>query len=107
MNLIHLGKFVYAAVLVTITVLGAVKQGYLLRKDMLRVLLLIVLVWLVYIVVKRAFSASNNNNSTQNSQKTEEKIVQCARCGLHVPESESLIKDSKVVCNSPDCINLK
>ena len=74
---------------------------------MVRVLLLIMLVWLVYIVVKRAFSAPNLDNSTQNSQKIEEKIVQCTLCGLHVPESESLIQDNKVICNSPDCVKLK
>ncbi|MES2502268.1 MAG: PP0621 family protein [Pseudomonadota bacterium] len=74
---------------------------------MTRVLLLIVLVWLVYIVIKRAFLSDNPNSSTQQNpkpeQKPEQKIVQCAACGMHVPESESIKKDQLVICNNPDC----
>jgi hypothetical protein len=74
---------------------------------MTRVLLLIVLVWLVYIVIKRAFLSDNPNGSTQQNpkpeQKPEQKIVQCAACGMHVPESESIKKDQLVICNNPDC----
>jgi uncharacterized protein len=74
---------------------------------MTRVLLLIVLVWLVYIVIKRAFLSHNFNHSTQQNAKTEQepeqKMVHCAACGLHVPESESIKKDDLVICNNPDC----
>lgn len=69
---------------------------------MVRVLLLIALVWLLYIVIKRAFLDSNNPPSSQNN-RAEEKIVQCSACGMHVPESETIQRNSLVVCNNPDC----
>lgn len=69
---------------------------------MARVLLLILLGWLLYVVIKRAFMSSNKNPAQQN-HKAEEKIVQCAACGMHVPESETIKKNSLVVCNNPDC----
>ena len=72
---------------------------------MARVLLLIVLGWLIYVVIKRAFFNQNASNSTQqNTQpKPEQKMIQCAACGMHVPESESVKKDDLVLCNNPDC----
>ena len=72
---------------------------------MARVLLLIVLVWLVYVVIKRAFFSQNVSNSTQQKPQPEpeQKMIQCAACGMHVPESESVKKDDLVLCNNPDC----
>ena len=72
---------------------------------MARVLILILLVWLVYVVIKRAFFSQNVSNSTQqNTQpEPEQKMIQCATCGMHVPESESIKKDDLVLCNNPDC----
>ena len=72
---------------------------------MARVLILIVLVWLVYVVIKRAFFSQNASNSTQQNPQPEpeQKMIQCAACGMHVPESESVKKDDLVLCNNPDC----
>ncbi|MBX9676434.1 MAG: hypothetical protein K2V71_07490 [Methylotenera sp.] len=70
---------------------------------MTRILLLIVLVWLLYAVIKRAFLTPNSDNTSQQNQKVEEKVVQCAACGTHVPESESVLIESKIICNNPDC----
>jgi hypothetical protein len=30
--------------------------------------------------------------------------VQCARCGCHVPLSESQMLDNKIICNNPECL---
>ena len=82
---------------------------------MARVLLLIVLIWLIYWVVTRliAFYQSKQDKANPNSQahsgpdqsnqQTNLKIVQCSRCGCHVPENESHIHDQQVVCNSTQC----
>ncbi len=70
---------------------------------MTRILLLIALVWLLYVVIKRAFLTPNSDNTHQQNPKVEEKIVQCAACGMHVPESESMLIESKIICNNPDC----
>ncbi len=74
---------------------------------MTRVLLLILLGWLLYVVIKRIIASSKFKNSVSESDaanpKAEESIVQCSQCGLHVPESDSHIKDNQVVCTNPEC----
>lgn len=74
---------------------------------MARVLLLILLGWLLYVVVKRIITSSQFKGPVSESDaakpKTEERIVQCSQCGLHVPESDSHIQNNQVVCNSPEC----
>lgn len=73
---------------------------------MVRVLLLIALIWLLYIVIKRAFLDPHSNQQSQQQAKSEEKMVQCSVCGMHVPESESLTTNNAVTCNNPDCNKL-
>jgi hypothetical protein len=70
---------------------------------MARILLLIILVWILYQIVKR-IAVSANPKPTKSG--VEEKFVQCAHCGCHVPISESLIKNNKIYCNNPECLNL-
>jgi hypothetical protein len=69
-----------------------------------RILILIILVWLLVLIIKRV-AASANAKPTPSSpeQKPEQKIVQCAHCGCHVPISESQMKDDKIICNNPEC----
>jgi len=71
---------------------------------MARILILIILVWVLYQIIKR-IAASANTKPVQVSaeEKPEQKIVQCSHCGCHVPESESQIKNNKIICNSPEC----
>jgi formylmethanofuran dehydrogenase subunit E len=67
---------------------------------MARILLLIVLVWILFQIVKRMTA----NADSKPAAKPDEKFVQCANCGCHVPESESQIKNNKIVCNNPECL---
>jgi hypothetical protein len=75
---------------------------------MTRILILIILVWILYFIIKRIATGINAKNrqpdTKENTEaKQEVSIVQCSNCGCHVPESESQIKDSKVICNNPEC----
>ena len=85
---------------------------------MTRVLLLIILLCLVYWVVTRLIASyrssqssrssrdqSNQDNSDQQSdlKQSNLKIVQCSRCGCHVPENESHLNNEQVICNSAQC----
>ncbi len=74
---------------------------------MARVLLLILLVWVLYVVIKRVIASPYFKNTQSNSESershSDEKMVQCEKCGMHVPTSESLIKNDQVICNNPDC----
>lgn len=66
---------------------------------MSRILLLIILFGLLYYVLKRLAA----NASQTPPAKPAEKIVQCAQCGLHVPENESHLSNGQVICNNPQC----
>ena len=77
-----------------------------------RVLLLIVLIWLIYWVVIRliAYYQSNQSKNAKKpkaqpgqNQPSNLKIVQCSCCGCHVPETESHLKNDRVICNSSQC----
>jgi len=77
---------------------------------MARILLLILLVWILYAVIKRIIANSELRNSTSanksdHDEKSAEQIVQCSQCGLHVPESDSHIKNNLITCNNPECNN--
>lgn len=74
-----------------------------------RILLLIILIFVIYWLIKRIcadflLKNKSENNTDKNTEKTaEKKMVQCAKCGTHVPESESIVSNNKVICNNPDC----
>lgn len=70
-----------------------------------RILLLIVLFWLLYQVVKRLVASSQSPAPSKKTNEAE-KIVKCSQCGLHVPESESLMNNGLTVCNNPQCSNV-
>lgn len=71
---------------------------------MTRILLLIALFWICYVAMKRFISSQTPD--TKEVRQTE-KMVRCSQCGLHVPESESHINVTLVVCNSPKCSNVE
>jgi formylmethanofuran dehydrogenase subunit E len=66
---------------------------------MARILLLIVLVFILVQIFKRMAASADS----KPSKKVEEKMLQCSNCGCHVPESESHIKNDKIICNNPEC----
>jgi formylmethanofuran dehydrogenase subunit E len=70
---------------------------------MTRILILIILVWILYLIIKRVSVSANRKEKAE--AKPELSIVQCVSCGCHVPESESQLKDGKVICNNPECQN--
>jgi hypothetical protein len=69
---------------------------------MARILLLIVLVFILVQILKRIAASGDSKPSAKPKVKSE-KMLQCANCGCHVPESESLIKNNKIICNNPEC----
>ena len=71
---------------------------------MARILILIILGWILYQVIKRMAASADSKPNIKPEEKPEEKIVQCANCGCHVPESESIIKNNQIICNNPECL---
>ena len=81
---------------------------------MVRILILIILVCLFYAISKRFFAFLTLNDTQSKSKQaadTVEKIVKCAYCGTHIPESEAMqanIADSTIqlVCKNQPCAKI-
>jgi len=72
---------------------------------MARIFFLIALVVVLYIVIKRfaAYVDNSQQPSKPSPQAKGENIVQCALCGTHIPESESMQQEAKTVCKQQPC----
>lgn len=64
-----------------------------------RLLIIIFLIWLAYYFVRRLLKASQNKATRDNPRKLEN-MVQCARCGLHVPEQEAIKSHERYYCSA-------
>ena len=75
---------------------------------MTRILILIFLGFILYKLVKHLFASADAKPKTRPSAKqskplTEEKMIQCVKCGCHVPVSESITNNNQLICNNPEC----
>ena len=70
---------------------------------MARILILIILGFILVQILKRMAASADAKPTNNVSAKAEEKMIQCSNCGCHVPLSESLIKNNKVICNNSEC----
>lgn len=69
----------------------------------LRLILIAVFIWIVWVFVKNAYrkqlvkkQQAAENEKTESSSS---KIVKCAVCGVHVPQSEALVAGGKFFCS--------
>jgi hypothetical protein len=93
--------FLIATLLVTIT-------AYFYWKDfikiMARILMLIVLAWVLYQIIKRVITNAKAQNPAQEAApKPDEIMLQCTKCGCHVPASDTKVINEKIVCINPEC----
>ena len=64
-------------------------------KSMLKILLLAIIVWLLYRILQRYAGSMQPQDREASAVST---MVQCAHCGLHLPEEESLCVNGKHYC---------
>ena len=62
---------------------------------LIRLIALLLAVWLVWRFVMRRNAKSNSDSE----KRIDQKVVQCAVCGTHVPESEALSKNGASYCS--------
>lgn len=67
---------------------------------MARILFLVALIAVLYYVIKRMAASWQQNNAPDQTQK---KLVQCSRCGTHVPQNESIVVHGQYYCSNPQC----
>ncbi len=71
---------------------------------MTRILILLVLAWILYQIIKRVIANAKAQNPMQKAKpKSDERMLQCAECGCHVPESDTKVINDKIICNNPEC----
>ncbi|HEU4709119.1 MAG TPA: PP0621 family protein [Methylophilaceae bacterium] len=62
---------------------------------MLKILLLAIIVWLLYRILQRYAGSVQTQDREAAPHST---MLQCAHCGLHLPEEESLNINGKHYC---------
>lgn len=67
--------------------------------NLFRVIAILVIVWLVVYIVKRTLGQRQPKESLGRQQRRSEKVVRCARCGVHVPESEAVREGDRFYCS--------
>lgn len=66
-----------------------------------RVLVLLVIAVVAWFLIKRLSGESpgrRRQDSSNHNKQTEERILACAVCGVHVPRSEGVTKDGAFFC---------
>ena len=64
--------------------------------QLLRIIIILIGLWLVLQIIKRALADRHTPPSTK--QASIAKMVVCAHCGLHVPETEAIRDGNKIYC---------
>lgn len=66
--------------------------------NLIRLLVIAAIIWLILRIFKnwQEKNAISKKNSTKNSQI--KNMVQCSKCGVHLPEQEALKSDNQFYC---------
>lgn len=67
---------------------------------MAKLILIVIAIWLIFTILKRyrkGFDSSENQSAER--QGNSEVMVQCAHCGVHLPESESIQFNGQFFCS--------
>lgn len=70
---------------------------------LLRLLIIALIFWIVFGAIKEWLGAAQQRARQSSPRPTaakSERMVKCARCGLHVPESEALRAAGRFYCSA-------
>ncbi|MEZ0232521.1 MAG: PP0621 family protein [Methylophilaceae bacterium] len=62
-----------------------------------KILFIVIALWLIFTILKRYFNNVNSSEDKQASKRSED-MVQCHRCGIHMPKSDSLVVNDQYYC---------
>lgn len=66
--------------------------------NLIRLLVIVAIVWLAFVLFKRWLAGKNQPRSGPAS-RSQERMVKCAYCGVHVPESQALRSGDQTFCS--------
>ena len=67
--------------------------------NLIRLLVIVAIVWLVYRMYQNWLSSNKIARKQRARQAEIKNMVQCSRCGLHLPENEALRQGGKFYCS--------
>lgn len=66
---------------------------------LIRLIIIIALAWLVWRMVKTALTANSKRATPRDTTSRTEKMVRCAECGVHTPQSEAFFHKHLSFCS--------
>lgn len=66
--------------------------------NLIRLLVIAAVVWLAYVLFKR-WLAEKQSPRRGEEPRSQERMVKCAYCGVHVPESQALRNGNHSYCS--------
>jgi uncharacterized protein len=66
--------------------------------QLLRLLIIFAALWLAVQLVRRALRSDQSSASHNNTSPNPPRMLPCAYCGVHVPESEAITRAGKIYC---------
>lgn len=66
--------------------------------NLIRILVIAAVVWLAYVLFRR-WLAEKNLPRRDGEGRPQERMVKCAYCGLHVPESQAVQRGGRSYCS--------
>lgn len=70
---------------------------------MSKLILLLFLGLLAYLFFKGLQRSAARRERSEDAQRLPERMVACARCGVHLPESEAIEADGRRYCSEEHC----
>ena len=66
--------------------------------NLIRLIAIAVIFWLLYRLILTLLSKAKRPTTQQEQPSSDDTMVRCEQCGLHIPEREAIMKDGKTYC---------
>ncbi len=66
--------------------------------NLIRIIVIAAVIWLAYVLFKR-WLAGKTQSPPGTSSRPQERMVKCAYCGVHIPESQALRNGANSYCS--------
>lgn len=67
--------------------------------QLIRIVIILLVLWLVVHLIRRALARRRQSSGPAANDPA--RMVACAVCGTHIPESEAIRANDKVYCSEP------
>jgi uncharacterized protein len=68
--------------------------------QLVRLLIIFGALWLIVQVVRRALRSDRSEVTPRATGNAPARMLPCSYCGVHVPESEAIVRAGKIYCSN-------